>query len=368
MKAFFSFIIKEYLHIKRDKRTLLILFGIPTVQIILFGFAITNEIKYAKIAILDNSKDFITQEITSKILSTKYFELREYLNSETQIEQVFKSGQVKQVLVFEPNFAEKLYKNNKATIHLITDGTDPNIGNTLMNYTNSIVSDYQRQLNKTTNLPLMLLTEVQMRYNPEMKGVFLFVPGLITIILMLVSAMMTSISIAREKEIGTMEVLLVSPMKPIVVIIAKVIPYSILAFIITLIILALGLTVFEVPIKGNVILLLSECILYLIMGLSLGILISTIAPNQMVAMFISFIGLLLPTIMLSGFIIPLENMPGWLQTFANIIPARWFIVIIKNVMLKGVGLEVVWKETLIILSMAVFFNIISIKKLKIRLQ
>jgi ABC-2 type transport system permease protein len=207
-----------------------------------------------------------------------------------------------------------------------------------------------------------------MRYNPEMKGVFLFVPGLITIILMLVSAMMTSISITREKEMGTMEVLLVSPMKPFLVIISKVIPYSVVAFSITSLILILGLTVFEVPNNGSWVLLISECILYLIMGLSLGILISTVAPTQMVAMFMSFIGLMLPTIMLSGFIIPIENMPGWLQVFTNIIPARWFIVIIKNIMLKGTGLEGVWKETLILLAMTLFFILVSTKKYKIRLQ
>lgn len=368
MRGFLNFIVKEYLHIIRDKRTLLILFGIPLIQILLFGFAITNEIKDAKIAILDNSKDYITKEISQKIISTDYFKLYYYLSSEEQIEEVFKEGKVKQVIVFEPNFEEKLIKYHKATIHLITDGTDPNIGSTVTSYTTSIIQNYQNELNKTYKIPIKISPEVKMRYNPELKGVFLFVPGLITIILMLVSAMMTSISIAKEKEIGTMEVLLVSPMKPILIIIAKVIPYSLLSFIITLIILSLGMTVFQVPIKGSISLLLAECVLYLIMGLSLGILISTIAPNQMVAMFISFIGLLLPTIMLSGFIIPIENMPYWLQIITNIIPARWFILIIKNIMLKGLDINELWKETLIIFSMTLFFIIISSKKFKIRLQ
>jgi ABC-2 type transport system permease protein len=368
MKGFIGFIIKEYLHIVRDKRTLLILFGIPVVQIILFGFAITNEIKFAKIAILDNSKDNITKDISSKILSTNYFLLYRYLSSENEIEEIFRTGKVKQVIVFEPDFAVNLQKNKKASIHLITDGTDPNIGNSIMNYTSSIILNYQKEINSKINIPFQIIPEVKMRYNPEMKGVFLFVPGLITIILMLVSAMMTSISITREKEMGTMEVLLVSPMKPFLVIISKVIPYSVVAFSITSLILILGLTVFEVPNNGSWVLLISECILYLIMGLSLGILISTVAPTQMVAMFMSFIGLMLPTIMLSGFIIPIENMPGWLQVFTNIIPARWFIVIIKNIMLKGTGLEGVWKETLILLAMTLFFILVSTKKYKIRLQ
>lgn len=368
MKAFLGFIYKEFLHIIRDKRTLLILLGMPLVQIILFGFGMTNEIRNANIAILDLSKDNITKEISSKILSTNYFKLSKYLNSEKEIENVFKAGKVKQVIVFEPNFAIKLQKFQKATIHMITDGTDPNMGNSIMNYSNSIILNYQRELNHTAQIPFQIVPEVKMRYNPELKGVYLFVPGLITILLILVSAMMTSISITREKEMGTMEVLLVSPMKPISVIIAKVIPYSLLSFIITLIILGLGQTVFKVPNNGSVPLLLAECILYLFMGLSLGILISTVAPTQEIAMFVSLVGLMLPTILLSGFIIPIENMPVWLQILTNIIPARWFIIIIKNIMLKGTGIEGVWKETMIIILMTSFFILVSSKKYKIRLQ
>jgi len=224
MKSFWAFVWKEYLHIIRDKRTLLILIGMPVAQILLFGFGITNEIKDANIAILDLSKDPITKEIGSKILSTNYFKLKKYLKSDTEIEQVFKSGKIKQVIVFEPDFAIKLQKYNKAKIHLITDGTDPNMGNSIMNYTSSIILNYQRELNNTAKVPMQIIPEIKMRYNPELKGVYLFVPGLITIILMLISAMMTSIAITREKEMGTMEILLVSPMKPFLIIIAKVIP------------------------------------------------------------------------------------------------------------------------------------------------
>ncbi|OGU59164.1 MAG: multidrug ABC transporter permease [Ignavibacteria bacterium GWF2_33_9] len=368
MKSFIAFIIKEYYHIIRDKRSLLILLGMPIVQIILFGYGITNEINDANIAILDNSKDNITKEISNKLLSTKYFKLKRYLDSEREIEKSFKSGEIKQVLVFEPHFAENLQKFGSASIHLITDGTDPNIGNTIMNYTNSIILNYQSEMNVNLAGIINVLPEVKMRYNPELKGVYLFVPGLITIILNLISAMMTSISIAREKEMGTMEVLLVSPMKPIFVIVAKLIPYSLISFSITIIILILGGTIFNVPITGSLGFLLLECILYLFLGLSMGILISTIAPTQQVAMFISMIGLMLPTILLSGFIIPIENMPYWLQILSNIIPAKWFIIIIKDIMLKGSGITFVWKETLIIVLMITFLLIVSAKKYKIRLQ
>lgn len=196
----------------------------------------------------------------------------------------------------------------------------------------------------------------------------MFVPGVITVLLMLVSAMMTSISITREKELGTMEALLVSPLKPIQIIIGKVTPYVLLSFINLVVILLLAKFVFLMPIRGSLVLLLAECLLFIVMALALGILISTISKTQQQAMMMSMFALMLPTILLSGFIFPIENMPLILQYISHLMPPKWFIIIIKNIMLKGVGISYFWKETLIIAFMTVFFIGMSVKKFKIRLE
>jgi ABC-2 type transport system permease protein len=363
-----GFIIKEFYHIFRDVRTMIILFGMPVVQILLFGFALTNEIKNARIAVLDYSKDEVTSEIIAKITSSGYFILEENLVSEDQIEGKFRQGKIKQVIIFEDNFAENLEKNKSAGIHIIGDASDPNTASLLANYTRAIIKDYGANfILSQAAIPVLITPEPKLLFNPELKSVFMFVPGIITILLMLVCAMMTSISIAREKELGTMEVLLVSPLKPVQIILGKVTPYVVLSLINALTILTLGYFVFGMPMRGNLALLLLEAMLFIMMALSLGILISTISKNQQIALMISLAGLMLPTILLSGFIFPVENMPVALQILSNIMPSKWFIIIIKAIMLKGVGLQYIWKETLIIMLMTAIFIGLSVRNFKIRL-
>jgi ABC-2 type transport system permease protein len=368
MKRFIGFVTKEFYHIFRDKRTMFILFGMPIVQIMLFGFAITNEINNVDIAILDKSKDAETKKIIDKIHSSKYFNIEQQITSENQIESAFRKGKVKAVLVFEKDFIKNLKTSPNAKVQVITDATDPNIANTITNYINAILQNHIQEINR--NSPSIYQIEIQTKlfYNPELKGVFTFVPGVMTIILMLVCAMMTSISITREKELGTMEVLLVSPLRPFQVIIGKVFPYIFLSIINATIILVLGVFVFEMPIQGSLFLLAFESILFIITALSLGILISTIAQSQQTAMMISLMGLMLPVIILSGFIFPVSSMPLPLQILSNTIPAKWFIIIIKAVMLKGATIEVIWKETLILMGMTIFFIGLSINRYKIRLE
>lgn len=367
MKRFFAFVKKEFYHILRDYRTMLILFGMPVAQIMLFGFAITNEIKDAHIAILDPSRDHMTGRLNEKILSSGYFILDRYLNSPDEIEAAFEDGKIKLVIVYDEEFSRKLLRSATASIQIIADATDPNTANTLTNYVSSIFQDFVTTQNPVSSASLRIIPEIRFRYNPGLKGVFLFIPGLITIILMLVSAMMTSISLTKEKELGTMEVLLASPMKPVQIIVAKVIPYILLAFIISIVILLLGFLVFNVPVRGSLLLLIAEFLLFIVTALSLGILISTVAQTQQVALMMSLMGLMLPTIILSGFIFPVENMPRILQWISHIIPAKWFIIIVKGIMLKGLGLGALWKETLIILGFTLIFLIVSVKKFKVRL-
>ncbi|ADV51194.1 ABC-2 type transporter [Cellulophaga algicola DSM 14237] len=368
MKRFIGFIEKEFYHIFRDRRSLFILFGMPIAQILLFGFAITNEINNVDIAILDHSKDANTTEIISKIGSSKYFSIKQVITKETDIAAVFKKGEVKAVLNFEKDFSKNLIKEHKASVQIVTDATDPNTANTISNYVNAILQQYQKELNKDSSTPYQIVPETRMVYNPELKSVYMFVPGVMTIILMLVSAMMTSISITKEKELGTMEILLVSPIKPIQVIIGKVFPYIFLSIINAIVIVVLSIFIFNMPVQGSLFLLALESILFIVSALALGILISTISKTQQTAMMISLMGLMLPVILLSGFIFPISSMPVPLQVISSIIPAKWFILIIKGIMLKGVGLEYLWKETLTLLGMTVFFIALSVKKYKIRLE
>ena len=368
MKRFKGFIRKEFYHIFRDKRSLFILFGMPIAQIMLFGFAITNEINNVDIAIFDKAKDATTQEIINKIVASNYFSNNELIKNEAEIASVFKKGKVKAVLIFEKDFSKNLIRDNKATLQIITDATDPNTANTISNYTNSILQKYQQEVNKDIQIAYQIIPQTKMIYNPELKSVFMFVPGVMTIILMLVSAMMTSISITREKELGTMEILLVSPIKPFQVIIGKVFPYIFLSVINAIVIVLLSIFIFKMPVEGSLFLLAFESILFIINALSLGILISTISKTQQTAMMISLMGLMLPVILLSGFIFPITSMPLPLQIISNIIPAKWFIIILKGIMLKGVGITLLWKETLVLIGMTVFFIGLSIKKYKIRLE
>ncbi len=367
MKRFWGFVIKEFLHIFRDKRSMLILFGMPIAQILIFGYVVSNDVKNIKIAVFDKSKDEVTTEITNKIISSGYFVLSQNVSSDNEIDKIFKKGNIKEVLIFEANFAQKLEKGLSPSVQIITDASDGNIASISTSYTSAIINDYLMSVNKT-KLPYLIKTDTKMVYNPNLNGVFMFIPGTMALILILVSAMMTSISITKEKEIGTMEVLLVSPLKPAQIVIGKVLPYIALAFINAITIIILGLLVFGMPVKGSLTLLLFENLLYIIMALSLGIFISTIAKNMMVAMFISMFALMLPTMLLSGFIFPVENMPKILQVLTHIMPPTYFIIIVKNIMIKGTGIMFVLKETLILLGMTGFFIFMSIKKFKIRLE
>jgi ABC-2 type transport system permease protein len=368
MKRFAGFIKKEFYHIFRDTRSLFILFGMPIAQVMLFGFAITNEINNVDIAFFDKSKDATTQEIINKISASKYFTNKQMISNDTEIESVFQKGNIKAVLVFDRDFSENLTKEHKTSIQIITDATDPNTANTINNYLSSILQSYQQGINKQIKVTPQINPETRLVYNPELKSVFTFVPGVMTVILMLVSAMMTSISITREKELGTMEILLVSPIKPFQVILGKVFPYIFLSVINAIVIVLMSIFIFKMPVEGSLFLLGFESVLFIINALSLGILISTVSSTQQTAMMISLMGLMLPVILLSGFIFPIASMALPLQIISHVIPAKWFIIIVKAIMLKGVGLSFIWKETLIILSMTLFFIIISIKKYKIRLE
>lgn len=368
MKQFLSFVKKEFYHIFRDKRTMLILLGMPVVQIILFGFAITTEVKNTQVAIFDPSKDISTQRITEQLGASEYFSVAKVLSNPDEIEKIFKEGKANLVVVFGENFNENLLHTGEASIQLIADATDPNQSLTLTGYATNIIGSYQQELMREYNIPFQIKPEVRMLYNPQMKGAYNFVPGVMGLILILICAMMTSIAIVREKEMGTMEVLLASPIRPIYIILAKAVPYFTLSVVNLSSILLLSVFVLEVPVAGSLFWLAIISLIFIFVALALGLFISSVADTQVTAMLISGIGLMMPVMLLSGMIYPIESMPVVLQWLSDIIPAKWYISAIKKLMIQGVSVVYVLKEMGILIVMAIFLLTVSLKKFKVRLN
>ncbi|PRD53713.1 ABC transporter permease [Sphingobacterium gobiense] len=361
------FIQKEFLHVFRDRKTLLMLFGLPIVQIILFGFALTNEIKNAKIVVCDYAKDAASQQIIEKLKASQQFEIQNILLNHKQIEATFKEGKIKMAVVFPANFNNDLLHQNKTQVQLITDASDPNTATTISGYASQIIMDYRNELMQLQDLPYQIDTEMRMIYNPELKAAVNFVPGVMSLILLLVCVLMTSVAIVKEKEMGTMEILLVSPFNPFLVIVSKAVPYLALSLINLTIILLLSVFVLGMPINGSVLLLYAVSTLFIMTALSLGLLISNSTASQQAAMLISLMGMLVPSILFTGFMFPLENMPYPLQLVSHIIPAKWYYIIVKSIMVKGLGFSAIWKETLVLFGMTLLLLVVNIKKFKIRL-
>ncbi|MCL2328137.1 MAG: ABC transporter permease [Bacteroidetes bacterium] len=383
MKQFFSFVKKEFLYIFRDTWTMIILLLLPVLMIILFGFGISTEIKNTRVAVFDPSRDVATQHIINQLSASEYFIIDRYLSDISQVEQVLKKGDIGLVVVFSENFNENLNRGS-ASIQLIADGSDPNTASSLVNYATAIISTPQPpkggflsseiDLNNSTftepKSPLGDLgvgVQLKLLYNPTMKGAYNTVPGVFGLVFMLICTMMTSISIAREKELGSMEVLLVSPVKPVTIILSKTIPYFVLSLINFTTVLLLSVFVLKVPVVGSLGLLMGLAMIFIFLCLSLGVLISIVAPSQMVAMIVSAVVMMLPTMLLSGLMFPIENMPLVLQWVAQIFPVKWFIEAARAVMIQGSGIAAITRELVVLSGMAVFFFVVSMKKFNKRL-
>jgi ABC-2 type transport system permease protein len=350
MKQFLVFVRKEFYHVFRDRRTLLILFGLPIMQILLFGYALTTEVKNAKIIVVDQAKDAASQQLIAKIDASTYFDIE----PGEDMEAAFKRGNIRCAVVFPADF------ENEKRIQIIADASDPNTAKTLTNYLASIIQPPLTQ-------PYQIIPVTRMLYNPALNGSMNFVPGVIALVLMIICTTLTSVSIVREKENGTMEILLVSPFNPTYVVLAKAVPYLVLSLLDFILIILLSVFVLDVPIRGSLLLLFTESTLFIISCLSLGLLISSVTQSQQTAMLISMMGMMLPTILFTGFIFPLENMPLPLRVISYFIPSRWYYFIVKAVMLKGLGFGAVWKQTLVLAGMTITLLTISIKRFKIRL-
>jgi ABC-2 type transport system permease protein len=368
MKQLLSFIRKEFHHILRDKPTIMILLLMPIIQIILFGFALTNEVKNTHVVILSNTNDEITARLINKIAASDYFDVVAIAHNSDDIDNAFRDGKAKLAMIFEDDFSSNLKHIGTAHIQLIADATDPNAATSFVFYATNIIIAFQQELQPITVANGLVQPEIKMLYNPQMVGAFNFVPGVLGMIMMIICAMMTSIAIVREKEMGTMEILLVSPMKPIYTILSKIAPYFVLSFINFTTIILLSVFMLKVPIVGSLWSLVGVSLLYIYVALALGLLISTFTSSQLAAMLISGMALMLPAMLLSGMMFPVENMPVWLQWLSHIVPAKWYIIAVKAIMIKGLGIASVVREVAILTLMGVVLTVVSLKKFKVRLE
>jgi ABC-2 type transport system permease protein len=366
MRAFMGFVRKETLHLLRDRQTLAILLLFPVVQVLIFGFAVRTDVEDIAIAIVDPTPDVATLELRERVAASDRFHITGVTTSAQGLDARFRDGSVRQALLLPTEVERRIGRGDSLQLQLMTDGSDPNTGGIMQGYATAIVERWYREVVPQSGT-LRIEAQSRMRYNPTLESAHLFVPGLVAFVLTIVSALMTAISISREKETGTMEMLLVSPIRPTAIVAGKVIPYIVLGFVSVLLVLVAARTVFEVPLRGSIVLLLAVSGLYIITALSLGIVISTKAPNQRTAMIAALAGLLLPTMILSGFIFPIDSLPRPLQLLSYVVPARWFLVIVRGIMLKGAGLATLWQEMLVLVGMTLLFLARGSRGLAIRL-
>ena len=351
MKQFISFVIKETRHILRDKRTMLILFGMPVVMMLIFGFAITTDVKNVRTVVVTSQMDLQTQRAVERLSQSEYFTITQTVNTPKDAELLIRNQKADMAVVFAPDFASK-----HRGIQIIVDGADPNMAQQWTNYATNVI----------TNMPGGVVN-AKLLYNPQMRSAYNFVPAILGMLLMLVCAMMTSISIVREKERGTMELLLVSPVRPLMIMIAKVVPYLVLAFAILTTILLMARYVLDVPLAGSIVWIYVISTIYIILALSLGLLISTIATTQLMALLLSAMVLLMPIVMLSGMIFPVESMPEVLQWIAALVPPRYYIQAMRKLMIMGVDISNIVREIYILSAMALSLLIVALAKFKKRL-
>ena len=368
MKQLLSFVNKEFIHIWRDKRTMLFVIGLPIIQMILFGFAISTEIRNIRFGVFNPKKEVVSLKLEEHFRNSRYFTYIEDITDLNHYVDYFKKNKVDMILVFEDNFEYKLTHQGKVHIQILTDGIDPNSATAIANYAQQIIQKFQQENNIQTHSGNVIIPQIRLLYNPQMKSAFNFVPGVMGLVLTIICAMMTAVSIVREKERGSIEVLLVSPIKPIYIMISKMLPYLVISAFIMLLIIFLSIFLLEVPMAGSYLTFCLISLIFVIAMLAMGLLISTLVENQVIAMLISGMGLMMPTALLSGMIFPIDNMPWLLRGISAIIPARWFISAVRKVMIEGLDFLSIYKEFIILCFMTLVLIMISLKKFKIRLE
>ena len=355
MRRLKAVIIKEFFHILRDPTSLTIVFLMPVIMIFIYGYSISFDLKTIEAGIIDLSNGKISRELIKKFSNNQYFNVTDlknlYKDPIRRSEQLLRSGKLKEIIIIPADFARKVLHQPPAEIGIIIDGSDSNVANLIYQYNEMIIMDFISEFRDIKNI---IKINTKIHFNPEVKSTFFFIPGIIAIILLMISALLTSLSISREKESGSIDLIFISPLRSAEIIAGKTIPYILVALIDGIIILVFARFWFHIPFKGNLVVLLIFSILYIVSGLSLGVLISTMAPSQKTAMFAALLITLLPSILLSGFIFPLDSLSPILQWISYLVPATYFLKIIRGVIVKGSELKYFLTEGL----MMIFFSIV----------
>ena len=373
MSPLFALLRKEAYHIRRDRRTLVVVLALPVVQVLLFGSAIRTDVDRVRLAIVDPAPDEATLALRSRFTATDTFRIVAVVPRASDLDPLFRTSEAQAGVVLPAGFAENLAGRPAPSVLIVVDATDPNTGSVLRAYTEAVIRGYERERVRlkadTTNIAanIQIAATSRMRFNPTRESSNIFVPGLMAFVLTILASLMTAISLTREKETGTIEALLVSPLRPWSIILGKVLPYLAIGLIAAVAIIAEARLVFDVPLRGSALLLVFEALLFILASLALGILVSTRTSSQRVAMMGAMLGSMLPNILLSGFIFPIESMPLPLRLMSQVVPGQWFVTIARGIMLKGVGLEYLWKETLILGGMAALLLAVSTRAFKARL-
>jgi len=368
MSALRGLLLKESFHILRDRRTLVVVLLLPVLQVILFGYAIRTDVDNVRLAIVDPAPDDATVALRNRFTATTTFRLVAVISRASELGALFERDEAQGAVVLEPGFAEHLGRGLPTEVLLVTDATEPNTGSLVEAYATAVIQSYAREAGAGRPAVSIVPTSVRMRFNPTRESSNLFVPGLMAFVLTIISSLMTAISLTREKETGTLEALLVSPLRPWQIIVGKVAPYLVIGLISVIGVVIEARLVFHVPLRGSVWLLIGEGLLFILVSLSLGILISARTSSQRVAMMGALVGTMLPTMLLSGFIFPVESMPQWLRMISSIVPARYFVTVARGIMLKGVGLTYLWRETLVLFAMAAVLLMLSTRSFRARLE
>lgn len=367
-----SLIRKEFLHILRDPRTLFVMFIMPVIQLVLLGYAATTDIEHLRTAVADGDKSAASRELVDAYRASNYFDIALYVESERELEFLVDSGQVRAGLIIPAGYGQAVTSGDQAQVAFVIDGSDPSVANTVFAASQSVgQAQSMRIVERILGLDPDDLPGVQVRprvwYNPEMKSAHFMIPGLIGLVLYFLTALFTSMSIVREREQGTIEQLIVTPIRPLELIVGKITPYTFIAFLNVLEVLAIGVFWFGVPIRGSLGLLLGLSALFLLTSLGIGIFISSVANTQQEAMLLTFLTTF-PSIFLAGFFFPIEAMPGWLQAVTYIIPLRYMLVIIRGIILKGVGLEILSQQAIALAIFGVAIMLLAAGRFRKKLE
>ena len=363
MGGFLSFVKKETLHILRDPRTMLIVLLVPVIQMLLFGFAISTEVNNIDVAVVTSHRTEAVRQAVERIAANPYMTFKGSVSGR-EIDKVLRTGGADVVVVFADDYDRQLAAVEtggaaETAVQLVFDASNTNMATAGAGYLQNIL---------TADLQTAGMPETHLLFNPQMKSAYNFVPGIMGLIFILICAMMTSVSIVREKETGTMEMLLVSPVRPIWIVFAKMIPYFTLSCINLATILLLARFVLDVPMSGNLAGLVGLSLLYLVLALALGLFISTLAKRQATALIISAMLMMMPVVLLSGMAFPIENMPGVLQAVTYVVPARWYIEAVRKLMIEGLPFGFVLKEFFILLGMTAVLVVVALKKFNDKLE